>query len=281
MKPPLNRGAPPVASRHAVVLSGGLALAVLAAPCLSGTAVGAEDGSGRPGSAQAPGGGGADPAAASFIALPFPARVLMLVEDGEMAGRPVTIAAFETELTPIAMQARLRRAWSGDLRRPWLQTQSGDWEVVSRQTPQGMVTLQYQGRDSGGARGLVSFWPRGAGESTAVPPVAIPSVATRLAELAAVLPEDSRIAETVSRDGRRRTLTVMARSAAQPDGVWRRLDAGLREQGYQLRRGPGEGTGLARTRSAVFVRRDRELIVTLDGRGAEVGIVMQLVETGP
>ena len=221
--------------------------------------------------AQAEGG-----AMAPFAALPFPARIAMLVENGEVAGRAVTIAAFETGLEPAAMLARLRAQWSGDPRRPWLQTRSGDWQIVSRQTPAGTVTLQYRDRDGSGTGGLISFWPRVPARAGASP-----AGQDRLDELVSVLPADSRVARTASRDGARRTQTLMARSDADPDVAWARLVAGLGEQGYVQRRGPGARSVLAHTRSGVFLQRDRELIVTLDARGADLGIVMQLVGAAP
>lgn len=226
---------------------------------------------------------------APFGGLPFPARIQMLLEDGEIAGRPVTVAAFQSVLAPAELVQRLRGAWSGDARRPWLQSRADPWSIASRQSPSGTLTLQYRAGATGGSQGLVSFWPRpgrrqpgpGAGSAGGADPLAYRSAAERVAELTTVLPEDSAVTETVSRDGSRRTITVLARSSADPGGAWGRLAARLRAQGYEARRGADGGQAIPHTRFGVFARRDREILATLDARGASLGIVLQLTEMLP
>ncbi|MFT4102881.1 MAG: hypothetical protein QM674_17965 [Burkholderiaceae bacterium] len=204
--------------------------------------------------------------------LPFEARSETLLPAGRIAGRTVAISRFESALDVDRAIAETRRQWRQDSRFEIVEGASGKWRTLSRRDGASTVTLQIQGRREGGSHGLLSVWVADTGPLTARADAAEQ-------RLRAILPPGASTLRTLSNvDGDRVAATLVATHDGPLASLWSRLLASIEAQGFEQSDALALPTHVRDARAAAFLRGGDELMVTMDARGARLGIVMHLIE---
>ncbi|MFT3804534.1 MAG: hypothetical protein QM766_25385 [Burkholderiaceae bacterium] len=204
--------------------------------------------------------------------LPFEARSETLLPAGRIAGRTVTISRFDSALDVDRAIDETRRQWRQDSRFEVVEGTSGKWRTLSRRDGASTVTLQIQGRRGGGSHGLLSVWAADSGPLAG-------KADTAEQRLRAILPPGASTLRTLSSiDGDRVAATLVATHDGPLAALWSRLVASIEAQGFRQSDALALPAHVRDARAAAFLRGGDELMVTMDARGARLGIVMHLIE---
>lgn len=210
----------------------------------------------------------------SDSALPFEGEMSIVVPSAQVAGRKVSIARFRSSLDSEAAISAARRQWQRQPGIPVIDGSSGHWRTVSRHDAAHITTIQIQSLPTGGSSGFISVWSRDRGVD--------PADAADSPDGRAWLPQGSSIANrTSSIDHGRRAVTLVAVHPGPMVQAWAELLDRLSEDGFAPLDGLSLPSRVRDARSGVFRKADTELVVTMDGRGPRLGIVIHVMERKP
>ena len=209
--------------------------------------------------------------AAPVEPLPFPAQLSTVIDRGSIEGHAVRVLRFASREALAKVLSDTRRAWSLPHGGGTVESVSGPWRIVSRQSEGGFQTLQARSAATGGTEGLVTSWFREA------------SLPRTDVDLVGVLPTDAQVRRRfVEHDAGRRSETVVAVDAAEPRMVAERIAARLAASGLHSAPIPSapvrdEGDAIARR----YIGRGSELALTVHRQAGGSAVVMHLTEARP
>jgi len=208
--------------------------------------------------------------------LPPETRQELVMSAAALDGQTVTTHRFRSADPPDVIAEAVRERWRG-AGRPFVESRSGDWRVLSARGPAGLTTVQLRATGAG-TEGLSSRWRRASDEALETP------VTWPAAPMAAWLPPEARLLRRIThRDPGRDAATVVALVDASPRAAADGLRAHAARAGFSVDPALGHPAARAdwyrggpdRSGEAMAFRRDREEVVaTVAPHRAGAAVVM-------